>query len=539
MTELQTKILSLLEEVDEICRQNDIEYYLEGGAVLGAIRHGGFLPWDDDSDITMTRSNWEKFRQVFFRDKPKNRALESPELNDMYPTNTVRYIDTSTTSIWRSLMYDVCACGVFVDIFILEDAPDDDEKLEQMKRDFIDYCEIINPFYRLSSLGDGARFRQHLKRSQELGRRKVAEELNEKILQYHGQPSGRYLMRWGMRFQVYDKAIYGKPTYVPFEHIMLPIPERPLEYLVYQYGIDWNMVPESNEVELHDTILDLNVGYRTYMDDYMPLLNKEEALAHNFKYKVTDMEILDYNKAYHKHIYGTAGAAAAHVLKQKLNELKLDLNKEFAQVTPEANALFEELFGDYMIKQLHQWYVFYGVFVPIEDDVLSCIVSYLLRSGQCRQAEKLLNIRIDQKQPMSPALENSVEAYKKLVTATNLFWSGHWSDAARVYHTAENVVIPPTGIAICLIDEVLTCQQDALPQLKQKTEEYVQRWSGEDLFKLAYVIVLQKLGYEKSAVMVMETVFSESHNGMVLRTLHKDPMFASLRLRLGAEYGNN
>ena len=65
MTEIQTKILSLLEEVDAICRQNDIEYYLEGGAVLGAIRHGGFLPWDDDSDLAMTRSNWEKFKEVF------------------------------------------------------------------------------------------------------------------------------------------------------------------------------------------------------------------------------------------------------------------------------------------------------------------------------------------------------------------------------------------------------------------------------------------------------------------------------------------
>lgn len=533
MTELQTKILSLLGEVDEICRQNGIEYYLEGGAILGAIRHGGFLPWDDDSDITMTRSNWEKFREVFFRDKPKNRALESPELNDMYPTNTVRYIDTSTTSIWRSLMYDVCACGVFVDIFILEDAPDDDEQLEQMKRDFIDYCEIINPFYRLSSLGDGARFRQHLKRSRELSRRKVAEELNEKILQYHGQPSSRYLMRWGMRFQVYDKSIYGNPTYVPFENTMLPIPERPLDYLVYQYGIDWNIIPESNEVELHDTIMDLNVGYRTYMDDYMPLLNKEEALAHNFKYKVAEMEILDYNKAYHRHIYGTTAVATACVLKKKLESLDLDLNEVFAQVTPEANALFEKLFGDYMIKQLHQWYVFYGVFVPIEDDILSCIVSYLMRSGRCRQAEKLLNIRTEQKHPLSPALEKAMDSYRTLVNSTNLFWSGKWSDAAQLIRKERNIVVPPVEKAICLIDDILTCKTQQLDELKGMTQEYIDMWPGEDLFKMAYVIVLQKLGHKKSAATVTKELFAKSNNGMVLRTLRIDPLFAALRTNLG------
>ncbi len=535
MTELQTKILSMLEEVDSICRQNGIEYYLEGGAVLGAIRHGGFLPWDDDSDITMTRSNWEKFQEVFFRDKPKDRALESPELNDMYPTNTVRYIDTSTTSIWRSLMYDVCACGVFVDIFILEDAPDDDEKLEQMKRDFIDYCEIINPFYRLSSLGDGARFRQHLKRSRDVGRRKVAEELNEKILQYHGQPSNRYLMRWGMRFQVYDKAVYGKPTYVPFEHTMLPIPERPLDYLVYQYGIDWHMIPEASDVELHDTIMDLNVGYRTYMDDYMPLLNKEEALAQNFKYKVADMEILDYNKAYHRHIYGTAGTAAAYILNKKLEKLDLDLETAFAQVTPEANALFDELFGDYMVKQLHQWYMFYGVFVPIEDRVLGCIVTYLLRSGRCRQAEKLLGIRMEQKKPLSAELEKAKASYDALVSATKLFWSGCWSEAAQTLYAAKDVVNTPTGMAICLIDEISFGKPEELNELKEKTEESIRSWPDEDLFKMAYVMVLQKLGYEKSAATVLLELLEHSHNGMVLITLRTDPLFEELRRHIGME----
>lgn len=535
MTEIQKKILSLLEEVDTICRQNDIEYYLEGGAILGAIRHGGFLPWDDDSDITMTRSNWEKFREVFFRDKPKNRALESPELNDMYPTNTVRYIDTTTTSIWRSLMYDVCACGVFVDIFILEDAPDDDEKLEQMKRDFIDYCEIINPFYRLSSLGDGARFRKHLKRSQRISRRKVAEELNEKVLQYHGQPSKRYLMRWGMRFQVYDKKIYGNPTYVPFENIMLPIPERPIDYLIYQYGIDWYMIPESDEVEVHDTILDLNIGYRTYMDDYMPLLDKEEALKVNFKYKVADMEILDYNKNFHKHIYGTAGGAAAYVLKKKLESLEIDLNEAFAKITPESETLFNELFGDYLGKQLHQWYRFYGVYVPIEDEVLACIISYLLRSGRYRQAEKLIEIRADQKREMKHQLSEVVNFYNLLVQSTVLFWSKHSMEAAKQLRSVNATDMPPLGVAICLYDDLARCGISEIPELRERVEECIQQWPTEDLFKLIYIILLEKIGYENSAMMVMKELLEKSKNGMILYSLRTEEVFLSLRVKIGLQ----
>lgn len=527
MTEIQTKILSLLEEVDTICRENGIEYYLEGGAILGALRHGGFLPWDDDSDITMTRSNWEKFREVFFRDKPKDRALESPELNPMYPTNTVRYIDTTTTSIWRSLMYDVCACGVFVDIFILEDAPDDEEKLEQMKRDFIDYCEVINPFYRLSSLGDGARFRQHLKRSRRVGRRKVAQELNEKILQYHGQPSQRYLMRWGMRFQVYDKAVYGKPTYVPFEHIQLPIPEHPIDYLVYQYGIDWHMIPEAEEVELHDTLLDLHRGYRTYMDEYMPLLNKKKALSTSWKYKVLEMEILDHNKAYHRHIYGTTAKGVARLLQHKLAQLPDTPAAVFAHVTPENDALFDDVFGDYLVKQLNQWYIFFGVCVPIEDEVLAVAVSYLLRGGRCRQAEKLLLFR-SQQGPLTPALEGAMASYRALVDATGLFWSGQRSAAAALLREARGIAMTPVGTAICLFDDWVGADPAALAPLKEQVEALVCCWPQEDLFKLIYGGILQDMGLTHSAREVAQELRATSHNGMVLRTLQTDPLFAAL-----------
>ena len=537
MTEIQIKILSLLEEVDAICRQNDIEYYLEGGAVLGAIRHGGFLPWDDDSDLAMTRSNWEKFKEVFLRDKPKNRALESPELNDMYPTNTMRYIDTTTTSIWRSLMYDVSACGVFVDIFILEDAPDDEAQMEQLKRDFIDYCEIINPFYRLSSLGDGERFRQHMERSRKLGsRRKAAEELNEKILQYHGTPSSRYLMRWGMRFQVYDKKTYGKPTYVPFEHIMLPIPERPMEYLAYQYGIDWFMIPEAEDVELHDTVLDLNTGFRTYMDAYMPLLNKQEALDVHMKYKVLEMEVLDLNKAYHRHIYGAAADAAVCILNRKLQELTFDPAAALSQVTPENNALFEELFGDYLTKQLNQWFLFFGVRVSVDDDLLACIVSYLLRSGRCRQAEKLILFRMEQKEPMKPALSRVIDAYHRLVRAISLFWYGHRRDAARLLRDAQAGSLTPVEKAILLYDEVVSGEVTELASLRERVEAHIRLWPGEDLYKAIYAIILDKQGFGKSAAMVTKELLTASHNGMVLRMLQTEPLFEKIRSAIQSNF---
>ena len=59
LTVLQEKMFELVLEIDAICKKNHIVYYLTGGSVLGAVRHGGFIPWDDDIDIMMTRQEFE------------------------------------------------------------------------------------------------------------------------------------------------------------------------------------------------------------------------------------------------------------------------------------------------------------------------------------------------------------------------------------------------------------------------------------------------------------------------------------------------
>ncbi len=68
MLALQKVNLYILQEIDRICKKYKINYTLDSGTLLGAIRHGGFIPWDDDADIAMTRSNFEAFRRIVKRE---------------------------------------------------------------------------------------------------------------------------------------------------------------------------------------------------------------------------------------------------------------------------------------------------------------------------------------------------------------------------------------------------------------------------------------------------------------------------------------
>ena len=80
MTELrhlQLVILDIIKDIDIVCKNNGIEYYLLGGSAIGAIRHKGFIPWDDDLDICMIREDYERFVKIAVNEFPEDMMLQT------------------------------------------------------------------------------------------------------------------------------------------------------------------------------------------------------------------------------------------------------------------------------------------------------------------------------------------------------------------------------------------------------------------------------------------------------------------------------
>lgn len=126
---VQSICLDILKEVVRVCEENNITYFLDSGTALGAVRHGGFIPWDDDIDIAMDRENYEKFLEVAPTSLRAGYTLQSPKYdkNCPYPFSKVRK-DGTIYMDWNKRNMKMHH-GIYIDIFPFDNSPDNEKEL--------------------------------------------------------------------------------------------------------------------------------------------------------------------------------------------------------------------------------------------------------------------------------------------------------------------------------------------------------------------------------------------------------------------------
>jgi len=122
--------LKILKEIDRICRKYNIQYFIDSGTLLGAVRHQGFIPWDDDADVAFTRDNYEKFAKVVRKELPKGMKLLEPRQlgggNAFYDfTPRILYMNSRTHEDGPEMQfYGGRLNHLYVDLFIQDDLPE-------------------------------------------------------------------------------------------------------------------------------------------------------------------------------------------------------------------------------------------------------------------------------------------------------------------------------------------------------------------------------------------------------------------------------
>lgn len=130
LSEIKNIELDILKNFDGFCRENNLYYSLSGGTLLGAIRHKGFIPWDDDIDVCMPRSDYEKLKRIFPEILNKNYEIRSIE-NQNFDKPYLKMININTkvkTNIEKENVDD----SLWIDIFPVDGLPKDQGKLKNV-----------------------------------------------------------------------------------------------------------------------------------------------------------------------------------------------------------------------------------------------------------------------------------------------------------------------------------------------------------------------------------------------------------------------
>lgn len=124
LSRLHQETLSILDDFLKICNENKLEYFGIAGTGIGAIRHKGFIPWDDDIDIAMPRKDFERFLKLVTKQMPDRYSVLNAKTCSNYPLMTTRLVKKGTVFI-EEVMKDVdCPFGIFLDLYVLDNVSD-------------------------------------------------------------------------------------------------------------------------------------------------------------------------------------------------------------------------------------------------------------------------------------------------------------------------------------------------------------------------------------------------------------------------------
>jgi len=254
--DIKSIALDLLCAVDEFCTQNKIMYSLACGTLIGAIRHKGFIPWDDDVDIYMKRNDYERFVQIFPKVFKEHISLISLERSDNWNSPFAKVYDLKTI-VYEGVKYNVHGMGIGIDVFPIDNAPDDDhiwQKYEKKRK-------LLRDIYMLKSL----RWRKERSLGKNLmvnfsslilspiSYRRLALMLDKYSKRFNKIETNYYAENcMGIPNNRFPKDDFSSTIPHPFEDFSLQVMQGYDDYLRRFYGDYMQLPREEDQVTHHD-----------------------------------------------------------------------------------------------------------------------------------------------------------------------------------------------------------------------------------------------------------------------------------------------
>ena len=246
--EIKQRLLVLLKEIKETCEQHNIRYFIIGGTLLGAVRHKGFIPWDDDIDIQMPREDYNRFIQLQKDGLLKN-TLHVIEVNPRYKYLFGKYSDDNTHVNEYAL--NAGNFGVSVDVFPLDGLGDTYEEAKAVQ-------EKILPWAKLQKVSViKKRFKLIIAFTPGFPLLLMRKFINRKFIKiqtkrsfYDSNYVGTFVVKSQPR-RIMKKEIYSDIVMLPFEDAEFPAPVGYHEWLERFYGKNYMSPPPEGMQKNH------------------------------------------------------------------------------------------------------------------------------------------------------------------------------------------------------------------------------------------------------------------------------------------------
>lgn len=266
MTELQEAILNMMQCVHDICVENGITYYMVGGTMLGAVRHQGFIPWDDDMDIAMPRKDFEKFLSLSKEKIPEWMEIKKP-IENVVNMGYAKVMNRNTTIVED--FKGIRVGGIFIDVFPLDGIENN-------------YDRAVSRLKTIKTKTFMFRAKQNLSDTSSIGRKMMSfiakifsldtlycnylTEVQKRDFynaEYVANTVGVYSIK-----ELTKRENFGKPQLYRFNAHMFYGVEKPDEFLRGIYGDYMQLPPEEKRVSQHGVVyLNLHQPYIEYKGD--------------------------------------------------------------------------------------------------------------------------------------------------------------------------------------------------------------------------------------------------------------------------------
>ena len=268
MKKVWNKEIELLIVFDKICKKYNLKYIVDSGTLLGAIRHDGFIPWDDDIDVAMPREDYNKLKKIIAKELESPYFFQSAYSDKGYWRGHAQLRNSYTTAILKNEGFDrLYNQGIFIDVFPLDYV----SKFNVFNKI---RCRIVKRFYDIFNIyyeKQSGKIKNIAKKIIKCIPFKIYYVIFENLLSFVPFKSNKIanveFYKNVDEYRLVDCDIFDNIYMHKFENIEVPVPQKYDSVLKAYYGDDY-MVMKQISTDHGNVIFDTSIGYKEYLSKF-------------------------------------------------------------------------------------------------------------------------------------------------------------------------------------------------------------------------------------------------------------------------------